>query len=100
MSATPTEPAVLTLTTPALLAEVNDGLAQRVCRRLTTSRDVQLVQALAARLTAASVDHARAMLDTTPIETDESFALSLSEVMQRKAPPEIAAFFRDSELVR
>ena len=54
------QPAVLTMSTPALLAEVNEGLALRVCRRQTTARDVLLVQALAARLTAASVAHARA----------------------------------------
>ena len=39
------------------------------------------------------------MLDLgAPLETDESFSLSISEVMQRQAPAEIAAFFRDSEL--
>lgn len=54
------QPAVLTLTTPALLAEVNDGLALRVCRQQTTARDVLLVQALAARLLTASAAHARA----------------------------------------
>lgn len=54
------QPAVLTLPTPALLAEANAGLALRVCRRETTQRDVLLVQALAARLTTASAEHARA----------------------------------------
>jgi hypothetical protein len=54
------EPAVLTLSTPSLLAEVNDGLALRVCRQQTTARDVLLVQALAARLVTASAAHARA----------------------------------------
>lgn len=54
------QPAVLTLSTPALLAEVNAGLALRVCRRQTTARDVLLVQALATRLVAASAAHARA----------------------------------------
>lgn len=44
------QPAVLTLSTPALLAEVNAGLAMRVCRQQTTARDVLLVQAMAARL--------------------------------------------------
>lgn len=39
------------------------------------------------------------MLDLgAPLETDESFALSISEVMQRVAPVEIAKFFADSEL--
>lgn len=101
--------AVLTLSTPALLAEVDAGLALRVCRRQTTARDVLLVQSLAARLKTASVAHARAtnrepldgmlMLDLgAPLETDESFALSLSELMQRTAPSEIAAIFRDTEL--
>ena len=33
-----------------------------------------------------------------PLETVESFALSLSEVTQRTAPPEIAKLFADSEL--
>lgn len=49
-----TEPAVLTLPTAALLAEVASGLALRVCRQQTTARDVLLVQALAARLKTAS----------------------------------------------
>jgi hypothetical protein len=54
------QPPVLTLSTPALLAEVDAGLALRVCRRQTTARDVLLVQALAARLVTASAAHARA----------------------------------------
>lgn len=54
------EAAVLTLSTPALLAEVDDGLALRVCRRQTTARDVLLVQAMAARLQAATISHALA----------------------------------------
>lgn len=54
------QPAVLSLSTPALLAEVHDGLALRVCRRQTTARDVQLVQALAARLVTAVAAHAAA----------------------------------------
>lgn len=33
-----------------------------------------------------------------PIETDESFALSISAVMQRTAPAAIARLFADSEL--
>lgn len=53
-------PAVLTMSTPALLAEVNDGLAMRVMRQQTTVRDVLLVQALAARLQAATISHALA----------------------------------------
>jgi hypothetical protein len=54
-------PAVLTMSTPALLAEVNaDGLALRVCRQQTTARDVLLVQAMYARLLSASVAHAQA----------------------------------------
>lgn len=32
------------------------------------------------------------------LETDETFALSISEVMQRQAPAAIAKFFSDSEL--
>jgi len=48
------EPPVLTLPTPALLAEVHDGLALRVCRQQTTARDVLLVQALEARLRTAA----------------------------------------------
>lgn len=54
------QPAVIALSTPALLAEVNDGLALRVCRQQTTARDVLLVQSLTARLVAASAAHARA----------------------------------------
>jgi hypothetical protein len=42
--------AVLTMSTPALLAEVDDGLALRVCRRETTARDVLLMQAMSERL--------------------------------------------------
>ncbi len=41
------------------------------------------------------------MLDiggNTPLETDETFALSISEVMQRTTPPEIARLFANSEL--
>lgn len=52
-------PAVLTLPTSDLLAEVNDGLALRVARQHTTLRDVLLVQALTARLQAATIDHAK-----------------------------------------
>lgn len=56
--------AVLTMSTPALLAEVNNnGLALRVMRQHTTVRDVLLVQALAARLLTATVEHARATND-------------------------------------
>lgn len=53
------EPAVLTLSTRALLAEVSAGLALRVCRQQTTARDVLLVQAMEARLKTASVAPAR-----------------------------------------
>lgn len=51
---------VLQLTTPELLAEVDDGLALRVCRQQTTARDVLLVQCLAARLQTATISHALA----------------------------------------
>jgi hypothetical protein len=54
------QPAVLTMSTPALLAEVDAGLALRVCRQQTTARDVLLVQALTARLQAATISHALA----------------------------------------
>jgi hypothetical protein len=54
------QPAVLTLSTSALLAEVEEGLAMRVCRQQTTARDVLLVQAMAARLQAATISHALA----------------------------------------
>lgn len=89
------EPAVLSLTTPALLAEVESGLALRVCRRQTTARDVLLVRALAARLTAASAEHARAtnreplegmlMLDVgAPIEAPDEFTpISFRELQAR-----------------
>ena len=46
---------VIELGTPELLAEVDDGLALRVCRRQTTARDVLLVQALTDRLRTAPV---------------------------------------------
>ena len=52
--------AVLTLPHRALLAEVDAGLALRVCRRETTARDVLLVQALTARLSSAVVALERA----------------------------------------
>lgn len=54
------QPAVLTMSTPALLAEVNAGLALRLMRQHTTVRDVLLVQALAARLQSATISHALA----------------------------------------
>jgi hypothetical protein len=56
--------AVLALSTPALLAEADDDLVLRMCRRKTTSRDVLLVQALAARLkTAVAPVRGREALD-------------------------------------
>ena len=48
------EASPLLLSTPLLLAEVDVGLALRVCRQQTTARDVLLVQALAARLKTAT----------------------------------------------
>lgn len=71
------QPAVLAMSTPALLAEVNAGLALRVCRRQTTARDVLLVQSLAARLTTASVQHAKA---TCEARLDGALRLDLREV--------------------
>jgi hypothetical protein len=89
------EPAVLTMPTPALLAEVNAGLALRVCRRETTARDVLLVQAMAARLVTASAQHAQA---TNREPLDGALWLDLggvADVMARKAPPAIADFLRE-----
>lgn len=89
------EPAVLTLSTPALLAEVHDGLALRVCRRQTTARDVELVLSMAARLTTASVAHAKA---TNREPLDGALWLDLgtvADVTSHRAPPAIADFLRE-----
>jgi hypothetical protein len=102
---TKAEASPLLLSTPALLAEV-DTLALRIVRRETRARDVLLVQALAARLktaTAAAQPTNREpldgmlMLDIDEQPSDDAFALDLSKVMQRVAPPEIAAIFANSE---
>lgn len=56
------ESSPLTLSTPALLAEV-DALALRVVRCETRARDVLLVQSLAARLKTATAPSNREPLD-------------------------------------
>lgn len=69
--------AVLTMSTPALLAEVEAGLAMRVCRQHTTGRDVLLVQALATRLQAATISHALATRSLNREPLDGALGLDL-----------------------
>lgn len=92
------------LPTEQLVAEGN-ALSARMLGAIHTARDFAVVAALVQRVQQAGVEHAQAtnreplegmlMLDFgQPLETDESFALSISELMERTAPAAIADFFK------
>ena len=75
----------LALTTPELLSEV-DALSLRAARRETTSRDVMLVHALAARVRSLNREPLEGMLYLGDIEpSDAAPTLSFTEFESRRA---------------
>lgn len=73
-------------------------LAEQLLEKLHGAQHAIEAGAITQSLNREALDGSLWLDLSAPLETDETFALSISEVLQRKAPPAIAAFFANSEL--